>query len=58
VSLLCGIGFTMSLFIGLMAFPDTPVLQNGVKLGVFLGSIVSASAALLVFSLATSSHRT
>jgi Na+:H+ antiporter, NhaA family len=58
VSLLCGIGFTMSLFIGLMAFPDTPVLQNGVKLGVFLGSIVSASAGLLVLGSATSPHRT
>jgi Na+:H+ antiporter, NhaA family len=48
----------MSLFIGLMAFPDTPVLQNGVKLGVFLGSIVSASAGLLVLGSATSPHRT
>jgi NhaA family Na+:H+ antiporter len=27
VSLICGIGFTMSLFIGLLAFPDDAALQ-------------------------------
>ena len=46
VSLLCGVGFTMSLFIGALAFPgaiDSPE-QVEVKLGVLLGSLLSALA--------------
>ncbi len=47
VSLLCGIGFTMSLFIGGLAFTGPPEADM-VKIGVLLGSVLSAVAGVLV----------
>ncbi|MCM8557764.1 Na+/H+ antiporter NhaA [Sphingomicrobium sediminis] len=43
MSLLAAIGFTMSLFIGNLAFAD-PALVNQVKIGVLSGSLVAALA--------------
>ncbi len=41
IALLCGVGFTMSLFIGGLAFAD-PAFADEVKLGVLGGSLLSA----------------
>jgi hypothetical protein len=45
MSLLCGIGFTMSLFIGLLAF-DAPAMQDRVKFGILAGSLVAGWPAM------------
>jgi Na+:H+ antiporter, NhaA family len=52
VSMLGGIGFTMSLFIGMLAFPE-PEQAAALRLGVLAGSLVSAVAGYLVLAAST-----
>jgi len=58
VSLLAGIGFTMSLFIGSLAF-SSPEAATAVRIGVLSGSLLSAVCGyfLLRYSLASLSQR-
>ncbi len=53
VSLLCGIGFTMSLFIGGLAFdPNDAIAQTEVRMGVIAGSILSTLVGMGVLAYA------
>ncbi len=51
VSMLCGVGFTMSLFIGGLAFHE-PATASEVQLGVVAGSVLSVLAGVLTLKLA------
>lgn len=48
MALLCGIGFTMSLFIAQLGFPASPALVEEAKLGILSGSLASALAGFAV----------
>jgi len=52
VALLCGIGFTMSLFIGSLAFPGNALLIEEAKIGILMGSLIAALAGFAVLRFA------
>ncbi len=56
VSLLCGIGFTMSLFIGGLAFTGAGK-GDAVKIGVLMGSLASALCGYVLLRLAAKPNR-
>jgi NhaA family Na+:H+ antiporter len=51
-SILCGIGFTMSMFIGGLAWPQDPSLIDSAKLGTLAGSLISGLFGFVVLRLA------
>jgi NhaA family Na+:H+ antiporter len=56
VSLLCGVGFTMSLFIGALAFPENGLAAE-VRLGVITGSLLSSAAGMAVLAFAQAQRK-
>lgn len=56
LALLTGIGFTMSLFIGTLAYEDSDTLAQ-VRLGVLVASLLSAVAGFMVLKLSAEKHK-
>ena len=52
-ALLCGVGFTMSLFIGALAFPGREEMIDAAKIGTLAGSLVSAILGCLVLRISS-----
>ncbi|WP_310539064.1 Na+/H+ antiporter NhaA [Phenylobacterium sp.] len=57
VSALCGVGFTMSLYIGALAFPVGDVLhETQVRAGVVMGSLASAVMGIVLLSISVAAR--
>jgi NhaA family Na+:H+ antiporter len=56
-ALLCGIGFTMSLFITLLAFPSAAILQAEAKIGILAGSFISGLLGYVLLRIAKGEER-
>nr|WP_237554796.1 Na+/H+ antiporter NhaA [Streptomyces sp. SID4948] len=58
VATLAGLGFTVSLLIGELAFTDDPLLVTGTKAAVLTGSLISALLAAILLRLRNNRYRT
>jgi NhaA family Na+:H+ antiporter len=50
VSFLAGIGFTMAIFIASLALDSSPLFLDSAKIGVLIGSLISAIIGLLILN--------
>ena len=57
IGILTGIGFTMSLFIGNLAFVNNMEYIDGVKIGVLTGSLLSALVGYFLLLIVTEKKR-
>jgi NhaA family Na+:H+ antiporter len=57
VALLGGIGFTVSLLIGELAFADQPLREDHVRIGVLVGTLTAALLATIVLRLRNRVYR-
>lgn len=48
VSFLAGIGFTMAIFVGNLAFAESPYYIDSAKIGILIGSIISALIGFII----------
>jgi len=58
VGCLCGIGFTMSLFIGGLAFAGDEASEAAARLGVLMGSVLSLALAAVAFRMRRNTNKT
>ncbi|MFI8166521.1 Na+/H+ antiporter NhaA [Streptomyces sp. NPDC085931] len=57
VASLAGIGFTVSLLIGELAFEDDPAMTGAVKAAVLMGSLVAATVATVLLKIRNAKYR-
>ncbi|MDY7395387.1 Na+/H+ antiporter NhaA [Aureibaculum sp. 2210JD6-5] len=58
VSFLAGIGFTMAIFIASLAFSDSPQYIDSAKIGILIGSLLSAAIGFFILRFGSSSAKT
>jgi len=58
IAVLCGVGFTMSLFVNGLAYNDTDAFAYTDKLAILLGSVVSGAAGFILLKFSAKNQST